>query len=267
MFITIINDCQDFNAWARQATRISSLFKITPSFVGVEAFREIEAAGNLIDVLDASGASEGIILVNVAPRHGAARKWPNGTPFGYFYVGKTLIVASIDGLTLSLVKKLKLTDAVRHIDIPETTQRMLRDGELTAKQREHIINSQFRSFDYLPRVAHYLWDFDEKIGEEMLIEEFDEAPATVWWVDNFGNCKTTLTVDDLGSRNELVTNYGTLKFYKQLKDVPDGEVAVIEGSSGFGKDRFLELVVQGDWADQRLGLRPGDILLPEPVLA
>jgi hypothetical protein len=262
MFACVINDCQDDNAAARQVARVSHLFKTTPAFVGVHAYKELEAAGNLIDILDAGEAGEGVVLVNVAPRHGGAKKWPNGTPFGYFNVGGVLVVASLDGLTLSLVKKLQLTDAVWHIDIPETTALMLKEGLLTEKLREQIITTQFRSFDYLPRVARYLWDADEKIGEQMLIGTFDDAPAAVWWVDNFGNCKTTLLERDLNGKDAIETQYGTFKLYRQLRDVPDGEAALVVGSSGFGADRFLELVVQGDWASEKLGLAAGDLLNP-----
>src|SRR5688572_12965729 len=98
MFVTIINDCKDENAFGRQATKAAALFGCSIVTVGVDS--DIEAAGNLIDCLDAGEGKEGVILVNVAPRHGDAKKWPNGTPFGYFLYKETLVVTSIDGLTL-----------------------------------------------------------------------------------------------------------------------------------------------------------------------
>lgn len=262
MFVTVINDCHDFNAAARQCTRLSHLFGVTPSFIGVEAYQELQAAGNLVDVLDAGEAGEGVVLVNVAPRHGNARRWPNGTPFAYFYVGETLVVASIDGLTLSLVKKLHITDAVRIIDLPDTTQRMLTDGDLTAKQREHILGTQFRSFDYLPRVARYLWDYEDKIGESLPVREVPDAPPAIWWVDNFGDCKTTLLAKDLAKlRPQLAPQFRDLQLYQQLKDVPDGAAAFTVGSSGFGTERFIELVIQGAPAHRRFGISAGDPLI------
>lgn len=41
------------------------------SFVGVT--NDIQAAGNIIDILDAIEKNSGIILVNVAPRNGKAK--------------------------------------------------------------------------------------------------------------------------------------------------------------------------------------------------
>ena len=73
MFVTIINDCKCENAKIRQVTRVASLFDCSVYFSGVA--NDIEAAGNLVDVLDACEGREGIILVNVAPRHGGGKKW------------------------------------------------------------------------------------------------------------------------------------------------------------------------------------------------
>ncbi|MCR4312136.1 MAG: hypothetical protein NUV56_02515, partial [Candidatus Uhrbacteria bacterium] len=60
MFLSVITDCQDGNARVRQETRYSVLFPGVPTnFMGVSS--DLEAAGNLIDVLDAAGDNEGII--------------------------------------------------------------------------------------------------------------------------------------------------------------------------------------------------------------
>src|SRR5512141_546524 len=115
MFVTLINDCRDANAFGRQATKAGALLGRLVVTVGVR--NDLEAAGNLVDALDAAEGREGVILVNVAPRNGDAKKWPNGTPFGWFKCGGTLVVASIDGLTLSLAKKLGLFEAVHVFDI------------------------------------------------------------------------------------------------------------------------------------------------------
>jgi len=116
MFITVITDCQDDNAFGRQTTRLSQYFQYPITTVGVK--NDLEAAGNLIDILDASEGSEGTVLVNVAPRHKEAKRWENGTPFGYFYYKNTLVISSIDGLTLSLVKKFSLVESINLMDIP-----------------------------------------------------------------------------------------------------------------------------------------------------
>lgn len=75
MFCTIISDCQDDNVFGRQKTRIAALFGSSIdaiTMIGVS--NELEAAGNLVDVLDAAGGASGIVLVNVAPRDDKAKQ-------------------------------------------------------------------------------------------------------------------------------------------------------------------------------------------------
>src|SRR3989338_1340128 len=169
MNITIINDCRDANAVGRQIARTTSLFDSPVSFVGVTS--DIQAAGNIIDILDAIEESPGIILVNVAPRNGKAKKWENGTPFGYFWYKNILVLASIDGLTLSLVKKLNLTEFINILDVPTSL------GEMIAA-------------DFIPK---------NKAAKSTRspIEEFETAPQAIWWIDNFGNCKTTVLPEEI----------------------------------------------------------------------
>jgi hypothetical protein len=49
---SIITDCADDNARARQELRFSTLFGTQPSFLGVSSYNSIEAAGNLVEQLD-----------------------------------------------------------------------------------------------------------------------------------------------------------------------------------------------------------------------
>ena len=58
MFITIINDSRDGNAFGWQATRAASLFGCAVSTIGV--VDDLEAAGNVVDALDAGEGREGI---------------------------------------------------------------------------------------------------------------------------------------------------------------------------------------------------------------
>lgn len=259
MFISIITDCQDDNARVRQQTRYSVLFPQTAvNFVGVSS--DLEAAGNLIDVLDAAGDQEGIIAVNVAPRHGRAKKWPNGTPFGYFWYNKILIVCTIDGEVLSLMKKLDLGDHVNVTDI----RTILPMGNYPAEAVEFAASSQFRSFDYLPRLARIVWDEQDVPSEKMLFAEIPDVTTGVWWIDSFGNCKTTLLSSDVnfepGAKREITLNGVEISAtcYKQLRDVPDGETGLILGSSGYGQQRFLELVIQGTSASKRYHITQKD---------
>lgn len=259
MFLTIITDCQDGNARARQETRYSVLFpQVNTSFIGVSS--DLEAAGNLIDVLDAAGDNEGIIAVNVAPRHKAAKKWPNGTPFGYFWYNKILVVCTIDGEVLSLLKKFGIGDHVNVTDI----RTVLSFAEYPAEVVEHAATSQFRSFDYLPRLARIVWDKKEAPSEKLSFADVVDAPAGVWWIDSFGNCKTTLLAEDVqfehGAEREIILNGLAIKAtcYRQLRDVPDYQTGLTLGSSGYKTRRFLELVVQGTSAAKHYDITQKD---------
>jgi len=259
MFISIITDCHDGNARVRQQTRYSVLFPGVPSsFMGVSS--DIEAAGNLIDVLDAAGDNEGIVAVNVAPRHGAARKWPNGTPFGYFWYKKILIVCTIDGEVLSLAKKFGLGDHVNVTDI----RTVLAFGGYTPEEVEHAATSQFRSFDYLPRLARIVWDKKEVPAEKLSFADIPNGTNGTWCIDAFGNCKTTLLREDValeaGSQREIILNglAITATCYKQLRDVPNYHTGLTMGSSGYGSRRFLELVVQGTSAAKHYNITQKD---------
>lgn len=241
----------------RQATRISTLFGFTPSLVAINNYSELEAAGNIIDVIDASDGQTGVLLVNSAPRH--KKKWPNGTPFGYFYYKKTLIVTTIDGLCLSLIKKLGLASEIMLTDVPTVVDHMIKEGHLDPHLRDTIAKSQFRSYDYMPRLAKWIMDGLEFPYEKYSIDEVEEAPKAVWWIDNFGNCKTTLLAEEVGFEpgKMLKTKFGEIKCYTQLRDVPVGEAAVTIGSSGLDKKRFLEIIVQGKSAAEHFGIQVG----------
>lgn len=263
MHITIINDCHDDNAAGRQMARAASLMNASVSIVGVEDYGDLSAAGNLIDVLDGYGDSEGVVLVNVAPRHKGSKKWPNGTPFCYFKVKNVLVVSSFDGYTLSLVKKFGLCNSVALMDIPVATSAMVSGGAITEEERARIINSQFRSFDFVPRAAAFLYNGNTVPAETVPVNEIPDVPHAAWWVDNFGNVKTTLFKDDVGFENgkRIQTQWGELVCTTRLADVPKGEAALTVGSSGYGPDRFLEVVIQGGRADETLKAKIGDVII------
>lgn len=259
--ITIINDCRDENAKGRQLIRANSLFGQTANFIGVS--KDLEAAGNLIDAIDALGDEPGTILVNVAPRDHEARKWGNGTPFGYFWHKNVLVVASIDGLTLSLVKKFQLTEQVNVLDIPATLDVLISKELLDPGLKDHISLSQFRSYDFLPRIGAFLSEHKEIESKKVMIQEFNDAPPAVWFIDNFGNCKTTLISGETKEEDieKISGKFGKIEYYKHLKDVPDNTPALITGSSGINDKRFLEIVVQGGSAAKHFNLSVGDTII------
>ena len=259
MNITIINDCRDANAVGRQTARATSLLGGSASFIGVSS--DLQASGNLIDVLDALEENPGIVLVNVAPRNGKAKKWKNGTPFGYFQYKKILVLASVDGLTLSLVKKFKLTKFITILDIPKTLNQLIAGGALSKELRDSITRTQFRSYDFLPRVAAFLASGKKLQGTKLHIKDIHNAPPAIWWIDNFGNCKTTLLHEELKDQNRFSTKFSKLSYFARLKDVPDKTPAIISGSSGLGEKRFLEIIVQGGSAEKEFDISVGDVII------
>lgn len=258
--ITVINDCASPNDKGRQMIRYLSIFGITPEFIGLHNYSEIEAAGEIIDALDAVTQIPGIIAVNSAPRHGKAKKWPNGSPFGFLEVDGNLIVTTVDGYTLSLVKKLRLASEVKVTDIATVLNSEEILPELDETTRDRIINTQFRSFEYLPRLAKWLSEGKNVPFQIHPFSEVEDLNLKVWYIDSFGNCKTTILPDDIGFENgkDLDTVFGKIKCYSRLKDVPNGEVALIIGSSGYKENRFIELVVQGGNAQEKFNIKIGD---------
>lgn len=261
MQITIINDCCDENARLRQVSRAGFLIKnSSANCFGVKS--EIEAAGFLVDTIDAFEGGEGVILVNVAPRGGKGKKWKNGAPFGYFWRGRTLVVSSVDGLVLSLAKKLNLIKKIYSVDIAEVLN-SISDNDLDKETKERIIKSQFRSFDFLPRLAAWILDHKKIPAEKYSLAEIADMPDCVWFIDNFGNIKTSLLKKDCGTAVKKIdlkieNKIHNLSFFERLKDLPDNETGLTIGSSGIGDKRFLEIMLQGGNAAQALGIKLND---------
>jgi hypothetical protein len=263
MFITIINDCHDQNAMARQSTRLASFFNTSATTVGVNSFNEFEAGAHLIDVLDAGMGADGVILVNVAPRHGKGKKWPNGTPFSYFWYKQTLVVSTVDGYSLSLVKKLGLTDSVEIVDLPTVIDAMVEKGQINPDYRDHIVNTQFRSYEFSPRVALWLKQGLKVPSETYSLDNVEDIPHVVTFTDNFGNCPTSILPEEIGfeAGKVIKTVMGDIPCYNRLKDVPNGEPGLIIGSWGIQHKRFIALVIQGKSAAAEYNLSSGSPII------
>lgn len=258
MQITIINDCCDENAKLRQISRAGSLIKNSSvNCFGVKG--ELEAAGFLVDAIDAMEGREGVILANVAPRGGKGKRWENGAPFGFFRHKKTLVVSSAGGLVLSLAKKLNIIKEFYSVDIAEVLN-SIKERKLDKETKERIIKSQFRSFDFLPRLAAWVLEGKNIPAEKYNLAEIADMPNCIWFIDNFGNIKTTLLKSDFGVNGKANgikigdKNY-ELDFYNRLKDLPNKSAGVVVGSSGFKDKRFLEIILQGGSATKKLGIR------------
>ncbi|MDF2461098.1 MAG: hypothetical protein K0S68_501, partial [Candidatus Saccharibacteria bacterium] len=254
----------------RQQARFMSLFGVSPAFTGVHAPTSdlesagLQAAGHLVDALDAA-LGETVVLVNVASRGGHGRKkWPNGTPFCWFRVGDKLVASTYEGAALSLVRDLGLVSEVQLLDIPHVVKAAVHWGEITPETAEQITNTQFRSLEFLPRVAKWV---HEGRGVPAVTQSLDELPdvqGKIWYIDNFGNAKTTRLPEEIGfdeGRRLAVAGGHEATCYQRLADVPDGETALVIGSSGFGERRFVELVIQRRSAARELGLAIGQDLL------
>lgn len=246
----------------RQATRAMHLFGNVPTVTVGIGWSELEGAGNLIDMLDASDGESGVVMANVAPRHGTWKKWPNGTPFGYFYYRKTLVVSTIADNMLSMVKKFGIAEKLFLTDVPTVIDEMIKRGKLEEFHRSTITNSQFRSYDYMPRLAKWIVDGEDVPSTEYDFGDIGDVSPAVWWVDNFGNCKTTILPHEIDHKigKKIETKAGELTCYDRLKDVPDGVMGLIVGSSGLREQRFLEIVVQGGSAAKELDLEVGSLI-------
>lgn len=261
MFLTIINDCLDDNAKGRQLSRAGSLLAVSPAFIGVHS--DLEAGMHLIDVLDATEGRPGLVLVNVAPRGGHTVQWENGTPFGYFRYHDTLIISTVDGHALSGAKQYLDIDSIELFDLDQAAAAMHAAGFISGAAAERLPRSQFRSFDFTPRVGAFLMSGNTVPTSTHSLETMSPLPSAVWHIDNFGNCKTTLTSDSVGGVDMIKTRFGTLPVIKQLRDVADATEAIITGSSGIEHTRFLELVAQRSNFAKNHGVRIGDDVFTE----
>jgi hypothetical protein len=200
----------------RQATRVASLFNCHVTTIGVN--NSLQAVGNLIDTIDAGEEKEGVVLVNVAPR---TVEDNNGAYFGWFRYKDILVVTTLSK-DLCLLNKLGITSEIK---IPFGTP-VLED-------------SQFRSFEYTPFLAQELFDLTKE--HKRILKLGKEVDPAIWWIDNFGNCKTTLLEDEVDLLREKIL----VPFYGRLRDVPYRSQGITVGSSGIGTKRFLEVVVRG----------------------
>jgi len=250
MFITVINDCKSENDIARQETRLMSLFHTPISFVGVDSDFSVnatlEAAGNLIDVMDAIEERKGIVLLNVAPRGEQKKDGYNGTSFCYFNYKNILVISTVRGNSLSLVKKLGLVDSVNLVDVDQACEFAKTAGLLSEEQAKYIPTSQFRSFDFTPRLAYWLHLGLKVPAQKMDLSIIEDINHCIWYVDAFGNCKTTILSSEIGVEynQKIKTNLGDFVYYQRLKDLPKGETAWYRGSSGIEGRRFVEIATQ-----------------------
>jgi hypothetical protein len=166
---------------------------------------------------------------------------------------------------------------VQAVEVPTVTSAAVSWGDLAQSEADKINNSQFRSLEFLPLLARWLVDGKEVPSKTVELPDSSVAANGVWHTDNFGNAKTTLVAKDVGfaqSKKLVLADGAEAICYERLTDVPKDCSAVTIGSSGYGKDRFLEVVVQwrdggqaaSDSAKQRHDLKPGSPVLKDDLL-
>ena len=261
MFINIITDCISPNDKGRQSARFSALFNSHVNFTGIKStFNSLvdvlQTGGCLIDLLDAGLGKEGVLVANIANR-GDRSKYKNGNPFAYFFYQKTLVIITVDETVEGFLKEFGITDRIYITDIKTALTAVASEYNLDKAEIDRIKNSQFRSYDYVPYLAHAVMQKLDLPAEEVLIENSELPAGIIWYVDAFGNCKLTSTSCD---QESIKTKAGTFKYYQGLRQVPAGETGIYTGSSGIGNKRFLELSVQKGNAAKQYNLQVGDQL-------
>lgn len=252
--ITHLTDCSDDEATMRLEIRTQAIFGIKPIIKPVTT--GIQASGFLINAIDAAMGKPLIAMVNIA-----RRETEKNPPFGFFWYGPdTLIITSISDEILSLVKKYRLTPHINLIDIPEMVEAMNRKFNLLPDQPTRILKTQFRSYEFLPLAAFFLYQRQDKLRYNLLsMEKVKELNGRVWWNDNFGNMKLTIMENEIRNgkiRDQKVAMISPTKrefpFYESLMDVPQGVTALVVGSSGLKNARLCEFVKMGGSAEEEL---------------
>ena len=156
-----------------------------------------------------------------------------------------------------LVSDLNLNpDKIYVTDVGSVMNAVADKYDLDQAEVDRITHSQFRSFDYVPYLAHAVHCKHAFPVEEKVLDESKLPEGIVWYVDAFGNCKLTST--SINNQEKVETKVGTFNYYQGLRQVPAGETAVYQGSSGLGHKRFLELSIQKGNAAKVHGLAVGD---------
>lgn len=264
MFVTIISDCNDPNESARQLTRANVLFNCPANALRLVIYSDIQSAGNLVDVLDAAEGQRGVVILNVAPRFGTAKRWSNGVPFGYFRYQETIVVLTVNEWVLSLVKRLGIIEEINVTEISEVVDTLVSQKLIEAEKRSYLMETQFRSFEYAQKLAKLVLDGVSFPSKSLTINEKDGLKnGYVWFIDSFGNCKTTLLKNDIVIPEDgyVMTKWGKIKYYERLKDVENDNLGIYIGSSGIGQNRFAEITIQGGNASSGLGINIGDTVL------
>lgn len=275
-FVGVITDCND-EAMVAMTARLASWLDCTAiPPIGVEGeHQDLQASHHLVRMLDATCGRPGVFLVNAAPRDAAEQAgYENGAPFGYFFYGKTLVVSTMHGRTLSLVKKLGIATTIRVVSIADVLKVAVEHGELNAETALRVENTQFRGFEFGPRLVEWLTrdcDTGESIDWEVPSIEQDLSPTLVGfaacYIDNFGNVKTNILPEQFdlkaGDTIQTAVRAKPIQYRHYFHDVKIGETAFVTGSHGINEQRLLELVIRKGRAADKYNVKVGDPIFPQ----
>ena len=82
-------------------------------------------------------------------------------------------------------------------DIPTVMDFAVTHDLISHDDAQYVIDTQFRSFEFLPRVAKRVFDGLDVPYTVMSIDEIADAPAAVFFADVFGNLKTTVLPEEI----------------------------------------------------------------------
>jgi hypothetical protein len=249
--VAIVSDCTDANARGRMKQRIKRL--VPGADVDFYKVRHhLEAGGNMVDAMDAMAEPPGAVLCNMAPRH-ADR---NGSPIVFKNVLGFEFITTVYALPLFRM----------FFDEAGCDLRMLNVGAFLESAGERPSRSQFRGLTVIPLLlAHMRGTAKRVVDLDKVSVPFtypaQEIDPAIWGIDEIGsqqyNAKLTVRRSELRGVSEgdmvrlrIVNRKGKKKdvdatFRECLEDVPVGEIGLITGSSGYGDERFLELVQSG----------------------
>lgn len=203
----------------------------------------LEAAGNIVDALDALGEC-GAIVCNSAPRRDA--RGTNGSAIVFGRVGEVTIISTVG--PLGLLNRLVPNFTAQAVDVDRYTR------ECMCNQRETF---NFRGLEVIPWILDDLRNDSQLPYVSTRQTTFPTVEPCVWLVDTIEGRPTNIKLSFLRDEapwfkpgNRISIQFGdlparTLICYERLTHIPDDEAGIYEGSSGLGTRRFLEVAIMG----------------------
>lgn len=239
--IAIVSDCGG-QAMSRMTTRFHALHTDAVC-IPYESRSLLEAAGNIVDAIDALNGRPGAVVCNSAPRRDT--RGTNGSAIVYFHIGNATIVSTVG--VLGLLKQL----------VPEMTARAVDVDNFMRNLGAERDTFNFRGLEVIPWILRCLRDGNYLEDVSVKHDVFPTVEPCVWLVDTICGESTNLKLSVLRSEapwfkpgTEVEMRLGTaspkrIGCFERLTHIPEGQLGIYEGSSGLGNERFLEIAVMG----------------------